>query len=65
MEAKLLQTAASLRTFFVLVIAAESLKIAQGKRSDLRKVEIIPANDAVLDEPLAGFRHLLVFFFRL
>jgi hypothetical protein len=31
----------------------------------LRKIEIIPANDAVLDEPLAGYRHLLVFFFRL
>ena len=28
----------------------------------LRQVEIIPADDAVLDEPLAGFLHLLVFF---
>jgi hypothetical protein len=27
--------------------------------------EIIPADNAVLDEPLAGFGHLLVFFFRL
>lgn len=31
----------------------------------LRKVEIIPADDAVLDESLAGFGHLLVFFLRL
>ena len=26
------------------------------------RVEIIPADDAVFDEPLAGFGHLLVFF---
>src|SRR5271157_1635764 len=31
----------------------------------LRQVEIIPANDAVLDQPLAGFGQFLVFFFRL
>ena len=28
----------------------------------LGQLEIIPADDAVLDEPLAGFGHLLVFF---
>src|SRR5215831_19122362 len=28
----------------------------------LGQVEIIPADDTVLDEPLAGFGHLLVFF---
>src|ERR1700731_3419672 len=31
----------------------------------LRQIEIIPADNAVLDEPLAGFGHLLVFLFRL
>ena len=31
----------------------------------LRQVEIIPADDAVLDQPLAGFGQLLVFFLRL
>ena len=31
----------------------------------LRQVEIVPADDAVFDEPLAGFRHLLVLFLRL
>src|SRR5271166_2192628 len=29
----------------------------------LRQIEIVPADNAVLDEPLAGFGHLLVFFF--
>src|SRR5260221_7882912 len=27
----------------------------------LRQVEVIPADDAILDEPFAGFGHLLVF----
>jgi hypothetical protein len=31
----------------------------------LRQVEIASADDAVFDEPLAGFRHLLVLFLRL
>src|SRR5437773_12354369 len=31
----------------------------------LRQVEIVPADDAVLDEPLAAFRQLLVFLLRL
>ena len=29
------------------------------------KVQVIPADDAVLDEPVAAFRDLLLFFFRL
>jgi len=29
----------------------------------LRQIEIVPTDNAVLDEPLAGFGHLLVFFF--
>ena len=31
----------------------------------LRQIEIVPADDAVLDEPLARFRHFLFFFLRL
>jgi hypothetical protein len=31
----------------------------------LRQIEVIPADDAILDEPFAGFGHLLVFFLRL
>jgi hypothetical protein len=31
----------------------------------LRQVEIVPADDAVFDESLAGFRRLLVLFLRL
>jgi hypothetical protein len=31
----------------------------------LREADVIPAADTVLDEPLAGFLHLLVFFLRL
>ncbi len=31
----------------------------------LRQVEVIPADDAILDEPFAGFGHLLVFLLRL
>ena len=31
----------------------------------LRQIEIVPADDAVLDEPLACFRHFLFFFLRL
>jgi hypothetical protein len=31
----------------------------------LREIQVIPADDAILDEPFAGFRHLLVFLLRL
>src|SRR5260370_14313450 len=31
----------------------------------LRQLEVIPADDAILDEPFAGFGHLLVFLLRL
>ena len=30
-----------------------------------REIEVIPADDTVLDEPVAAFRNLLLFFFRL
>jgi hypothetical protein len=30
-----------------------------------RQIEIVPANEAILDEPHARFRHLLFFFIRL
>ena len=31
----------------------------------LRQIQVIPADDAILDEPLAGFGHLVVFLLRL
>ena len=31
----------------------------------LRQIQVIPADDAILDEPFAGFGHLLVFLLRL
>ena len=31
----------------------------------LRQVQVIPADDAILDEPFAGFGHLLVLLLRL
>ena len=31
----------------------------------LRQIQVIPADDAILDEPFAGFGHLLVLFLRL
>jgi hypothetical protein len=30
-----------------------------------RQIQVIPADDAILDEPFAGFGHLLVFLLRL
>jgi hypothetical protein len=30
----------------------------------LRQIQVIPANGAILDEPFAGFGHLLVFLLR-
>jgi len=31
----------------------------------LRQIQVIPADDAILDEPFAGFGHLLIFLLRL
>ena len=31
----------------------------------LRQIHVIPADDAILDEPFGGFGHLLVFLLRL
>ena len=31
----------------------------------LRQIQVIPADDAILDQPFAGFGHLLVFLLRL
>ena len=31
----------------------------------LRQIQVIPADDAILDEPFAGFGHLVVFLLRL